>query len=94
MSDPESPLTPESDEVPFVPPVLNPTPTKPTLDFEVIGPDGHSVRGYFVDESAAIACYTERHGAASPHPPQVICHTPDRQPQVYRPDGDSDGDAP
>lgn len=78
LSDPD-----ESDEVPFVQPLVNPTPTKPTLDFEVTNVAGRSIRGFFTDESAAIEWHVRIHGPSGAHVPTVVCHTPDRVAKVY-----------
>ena len=64
------------------PPVLNPTPTKATLEFRVTA-NGQSVTGRFVDESAAISQFVLLHGEIGPMPPQVECLTDPRIPSVF-----------
>ena len=68
----------KSDEVPFVPPVVNPTSTKPTLEFEVTGHSGLTIRGFFVDESAALAHFADTHGQSSTYRPTIKCLTEPR----------------
>ena len=80
----EAALEPAIPSTPPEPFVANPTPNKPTLEFGVSDAEGASIRGYFVDESAARQFFVGLHGEPRGNVlPTVACLTADRIPSLH-----------